>query len=256
MLLHRSACLLILVGAACGGSTSPDPAKGAIPGAGGDTAGAAGDPGAAGSWDGGRETGGTETGNLIDSADNAACPLGNCTPAGQRVAPLPKVSCPHEEPMLGSACNEEALECSYGDSVTAYCRRYYQCSDRLWLLPSKWKDSCVVASIGSCPAQPNQGMACTVGDVDVFVPCEYPGGIACYCLGDRPWVVGSPGEWDCYGPPRNGSCPELLPNLGDGCTKTGLTCSYGIVEQGCHAPYANVYCYQGAWEMASATCLL
>ncbi|MFZ5895697.1 MAG: hypothetical protein ACOY0T_31865 [Myxococcota bacterium] len=188
---------------------------------------------------------------------NFACPLDQvCTANGQRPKAVPKPSCPDSAPAEGSACSAEGLTCSYGDSVTAYCRSYLTCSAGSWKTPDNRKDVCLSQPANFCPAKPSQGAACTVGSVDVFVSCEYSGGVACYCLGNPVGITGAKGAWECYGPPRNSACPELLPNIGDGCSSNGQTCHYGIVQQGCYAPYADVFCYQGAWEAAQSTCTL
>jgi hypothetical protein len=95
-----------------------------------------------------------------------------------------------------------------------------------------------------------------VGGVSAYVPCEYQEGVLCYCLGNPVGKPGASGQWDCYGPPASRKCPAVLPNLGEGCSETGVTCHYGVVQQGCFAPYADVSCYQGAWQVASPACLL
>ncbi|HKY38442.1 MAG TPA: hypothetical protein VJN18_21010 [Polyangiaceae bacterium] len=182
--------------------------------------------------------------------------LGDCEPIGDRVTPKLGPECPIDEPALESACEVEALECSYGDSLTAYCRRYVNCNDGVWSAPPHRPSTCLEQPEAQCPSQPQAGAACTASEVDGFVPCAYPSGVACYCLGNPVGVPGTKAMWECYGPPRNGACPEVLPNLGAGCDVNGQACHYGVVEQGCHAPYADVYCYQGGWEAATPSCSL
>jgi len=116
--------------------------------------------------------------------------------------------------------------------------------------------ACEAQPAGFCPSAPDPGGACTTNAVDFNVPCSYAGGAYCYCLGNPVGRPGIAGLWECYGPPRNGRCPEVLPNLGDGCTRSGQYCKYGIVQWGCHVPYASVYCEQGAWTLAGEVCLL
>jgi hypothetical protein len=114
---------------------------------------------------------------------------------------------------------------------------------------------CLTHPSSFCPEAPTHGDSCVQGSVDWHVPCEYSGGVTCYCQGNPP-VEGAGGVWVCFAPPPNSACPEILPNLGDGCSTNGVTCRYGIMEQGCWAPYAQVFCYQGAWEIAPPVCLL
>jgi hypothetical protein len=192
-----------------------------------------------------------------DDPSNFACPFDQtCSPIGDRQEPLPPPTCPASEPIEGEACNVEDIECSYGNSATAHCRRYYRCDEGFWHEPAEYRSTCIVQPDDYCPNEPQHGNGCAVGDVDVFVPCGYAGGVTCYCFGNPVGVVGARGSWECYAPPRNGACPELLPNLGDGCGSNGQICHYGSIQQGCYAPYADVYCFQGAWEAAAPQCPL
>lgn len=208
---------------------------------------------------GGDGAAGSVGGGAVPSNDpsNFGCLLDrSCTPSGNRADPLPPPSCPALEPGEDEPCASPGLQCSYGDSVTAYCRRYYTCDQDSWTVPPSRSGTCVTQPSGFCPREPQHGEGCTVGEVDVFVACEYSGGIGCYCLGNPVGRVGAEGSWECYAPPTNPACPESLPNLGDGCAASGQVCHYGIVQQGCYAPYADVYCFQGAWEASSAACTL
>jgi hypothetical protein len=200
---------------------------------------------------------GGSAGRLGHDSSSFPCSLDEtCTASGQRPEATPKPSCPESLPPERSACHSEGIACSYGASVTAYCRTYVSCVSDVWTTPDNRKDVCLTQPTGFCPTEPAQGASCTVGDVDVFVPCEYPGGIACYCLGNPVGITGAHGAWECYAPPTSSACPALLPNIGDGCDTNGQSCHYGIVQQGCFAPYADVFCYQGAWEVAQAVCTL
>jgi len=206
----------------------------------------------------GNEAGGGNVATPIDPGDpaNFACVLGDCKPIGERIPPKPGPRCPVEEPTENSPCDVDATECSYGDSLTAYCRRYLKCSGGVWTVPPNRPTECPQQPAAQCPAKPPADTHCVASNIDGFVPCEYSAGVTCYCLGNPVGVPGSESQWECYGPPRNGACPEALPNLGDGCDTNGQACHYGIVQLGCHAPYADVYCYQGAWEAATPTCSL
>lgn len=218
---------------ACSGRLEKNPAPSA-------TAGAAGD---------------SEDTSPNDPA-NFACVLGDCETIGERVEPMPAPVCPTEEPGEGSACIDDELQCSYGSSSSAYCRRYLVCTGGAWVVPATRVSTCMVQPPEQCPTEPQPGAACVSSEVNGNVSCEYGHGINCYCLGNPVGAPRSKSEWECYGPPRNGACPELLPNIGEGCAINGQACHYGIVQWGCHAPYADVYCYQGAWEVSSAICAL
>lgn len=187
-----------------------------------------------------------------DSANplNHACTFGDCEPIGVRVIVKPSPSCPTSKPEKAQRCDLEGSICSYGDSLTAYCRDYFQCVDGTWQSAPEDDSRCVTQPEGFCPSEPPAGAACVVSDVDPFVPCEYADAVTCYCAGRS----GTPSIWECYGPPRSGQCPEVLPNLGDGCSTSAQFCGYGIESQGCDAPYANVFCHDGAWEKAGSTC--
>jgi len=240
-----SSSLLWLVAACAGKSSSLDAA--------------AGQAGASTSLGGASGGGGGGAAGALPPNDpaNFACPIDQvCTPTGGRAQVLPSPTCPPSQPAEGSACTSDGLSCSYGESVTGYCRNYLSCVGDRWKTPDNRQDVCVMQPAGFCPPLPTQGAACEVGDVDVFVACEYAAGVACYCLGNPVGITGAPGSWECYGPPRNAACPELLPNLGDGCSENGQVCHYGIQQQGCLAPYADVSCYRGAWEASQALCTL
>lgn len=133
--------------------------------------------------------------------------------------------CPTVEPETAEPCAVEGLLCTYGSSLAAYCRRHYQCTELTWQLPEVRNAHCVTQPAGFCPEEPQPGADCTQGEISYFVPCEYAQGVGCYCEGAEVHSPGTPGSWVCLGPPRNGACPERLPNLGDGCAiPTGDFC--------------------------------
>jgi hypothetical protein len=191
-----------------------------------------------------------------EESEGYACLLADCNPIADRAQPLAKPSCPADVPVVGDVCLSNGLKCSYGASQASYCREFFVCDGGEWVLADELKATCVEQPDAFCPAKPNDGLPCIVGDTDVYVPCEYEAGVLCYCFGNPPGKPGASGEWACYGPPSNKNCPEILPNLGDGCANTGLTCHYGVQQQGCYSPYADVSCFSGVWEASGATCLL
>jgi hypothetical protein len=189
-----------------------------------------------------------------ESPINHACSLGDCELIGERAPREAGPICPTSKPALGQPCAAEGVTCSYGDTAISYCREFVSCSHQAWTVPLWPQASCVSQPERFCPALPQPGGECVASSVGAFVPCEYPQGVLCYCAGNPFDVPGVTGNWECYGPPRNGACPETLPNLGDGCARSDQFCGYGIVQQACRAPYANVLCSHGAWENAGGVC--
>lgn len=195
----------------------------------------------------------TEEALGLENPNNHACRLESCKLIGERSAAGPRPTCPTSPPQVGEACENAGLECTYGENPSPFCREYFQCSGGIWSTLAG--DSCMERS-STCPSEPRDGTMCTVGDEWAWVPCEYPDGVMCFCLGNPLGVPGADGEWECFGPPNNGACPTILPNLGEGCAPTGQFCNYGVQELGCNSPYAEVYCYQGEWEKTSSGCSL
>jgi hypothetical protein len=192
--------------------------------------------------------------NMIDGVkpDSIACrpDSADCSVIGNRVAPLPSTVCPLERPEPGASCSRDGLSCSYGSSLTARCRTLFDCSKGKWQRTGgpAIDAQCEQQADGFCPGQhPKDGVKCVVGEVHASVSCDYPPAVSCYCAAG-PSFPGAAGNWECYAAPRNGNCPEVLPNLGDGCSTPGLQCRYGFTG-GCYAsPFGTVFCYQGSWE--------
>jgi hypothetical protein len=190
-----------------------------------------------------------------DNLANWACKVGECEPSVRRAPPVAAPLCPSDEPQLAEICAIEGATCTYGMSLTADCRRFYRCEGAVWVIPPPGRQPhCASQPTGFCLPEPSPGLSCVVGDVDSYIPCQYGAGVGCYCIGSPFGVSGAPGHWECYGPPSNSDCPEVLPNVGDGCEPRGQFCAYGLVKQGCASPYAEVYCYDGAWEASGSDC--
>jgi hypothetical protein len=191
-----------------------------------------------------------------DDPLNNPCEFGDCTVVGSRVAPVPGPVCPRGEPNAGDQCGDAAT-CTYGNSVSSHCRREYQCTNDIWVAQESRPFGCASHPESYCSSEPQPGGVCTTDEFErFFIPCEFPGGVRCHCVGNPVTRAGIQGQWECFGPPRNGACPELLPNLGDGCLENGQYCNYGIVEESCYSPYAGVYCSQGVWEKTDEGCAL
>ncbi len=174
-------------------------------------------------------------------------------PAGvERPVPLPRRACPDEEPVEGIACEPRGLVCGYGEGATAECRKYYECQQGTWKIPAlvqtRRSNPCAPLPDGACPdvAAPD-GTECQVGEYGRgTVPCQYPG-LTCWCSPRGESFPGSPGTWQCYGPPKDTRCPAVLPNIGEGCSDPGISCNY--VPNSCYFnAYSSVFCFEGQWE--------
>jgi hypothetical protein len=158
--------------------------------------------------------------------------LGPCDDdISKRPQPLPRPSCPEQEPTLGDKCEHERERCGYGSASVALCRHYYDCIDGVWGPSTKNMSPCEAPPAVCSPTPPENGKACPG---DNGIPCDYDL-VSCFCLGFR--VFSSPGAWFCYGPPRDPRCPAKLPNVGEGCADQGIACSYGRFD--CESLGAN-----------------
>jgi hypothetical protein len=183
-------------------------------------------------------------------AENAPCPLSNeCDTIGERSPSTQSVVCPGSAPAEGDLCENEGLQCSYGNQLTARCRDIFRCEDSTWIQTYSRANATCQLPVGSCPAGLPDQTTCTVpeGVSDVYT-CDYPGDVSCYCDVTH-FAPGTEGTWACFAPPRNGACPSVLPNLGDTCDNFSLTCRYGHPVYGCFSPpFSTVFCFQGVWE--------
>jgi hypothetical protein len=180
---------------------------------------------------------------------------GPCPHEGERPVPTARPKCPAMEPTSGESCADLNLQCSYGDSAGAPCRRLYQCQagdgGQYWFLDPARQQSypCQPLPDGYCPGSPPaKGGACVAASYNT--PCVY-GTLVCYCegLGDAYNVPGTMGAWGCLGPPADLNCPASLPNIGEGCSTSGTECDYA---EGCLDPTSgNVFCFEGAWEQGT-----
>jgi hypothetical protein len=190
--------------------------------------------------------GGASEGARKDATDpvNNPCSLETCGSVTRRPAPLPPPVCPLAEPTLGEPCPSDELECSYGGTVSTHCRHLFRCAEGQWQARERF-DYCQSLPEQFCPAEPRHLADCTTGSFNPYVPCEYANAVSCYRFGP---MFGGRGRWECFGPPQNPDCPEVIPNLGDGCEIRGQYCNYGAYDASCASPYSDVYCYEGAWE--------
>lgn len=171
----------------------------------------------------------TETGGGGNSGNG-----GNGGGATTTSSTVPPPKCPSVAPEAQSACAEEALHCTYGDSPVPSCRPSYTCVnggwtiDTLGCLEGPYKCPPDVGS-EACPAQ---GDTC-VTDTS-FCICGPCGGAGCP---PEPW------SWVCAQGTDPG-CPALLPNDGAACDAPEQVCNYGVM---C-ADFVTARCIGGAWD--------
>ena len=191
---------------------------------------------------------------------------------GTRVEALPSVVCPPSPPAVGSPCGKDRFLCSYGNSVRFDCRQHFKCFHGTW---TEYGDGgCSLPPPGHCPAQPMPGQYCTPAPTwsehlyrKIMPACEY-GSTTCVCpsCGSRfefcPTRRHYPKQvWVCIGPPKDLDCPELVPNVGDGCDEQAKRCAYG---ESCNGHGAILFCRgrpdtpsggpAGAWELQGTSC--
>jgi len=246
--------LAALLVAACGGKGSANP--GPTSGQGGESgqAGAsvqAGASGLAGSATGSSGTAGNEANDAagLPCVNDPLERLGPCQVVGERPVPGPRPICPESEPSVAEACTDPGIVCGYGDSVTPTCRTYYECAGTTWRLdPRGERYPCDEPPPGFCPPDPPpHNTSCT--PVPGRAPCVYAG-VTCGCVSGMHWATFGE-QWLCYGPPSDPTCPETLPNIGEGCATQGVQCSY--IEDCDLPPYSTVFCRNGAWEEGERT---
>lgn len=172
--------------------------------------------------------------------------FGRCEDASSepRPVPLPRPVCPEEPPDLGTACERPIDLCTYGETNVAACRTFFTCADDVWSVPERFS-GLVCPAAPDCPDAFPHGEACDFDAIGAS-SCEYPGGYSCFC--NR-----SERAWTCWGPPVDERCPELLPNIGEGCHVQALECTYAPF--GCDAlSTAGVLCFDGAWQERGLIC--
>lgn len=180
----------------------------------------------------------------VDAAPRGAPCYSACPPATSRPVALPRPECPESEPVAGAPCTKADLRCGYGGGRTPYCRTEYQCTGT-WQITARPLPLCPDLAGDRCsPRMPEPGAACVVGAL-VDVPCEYDE-LSCRCAASLLVNPGDPGRWLCYGPPADVACPEILPNVGEGCTSPGHECWYD--PEGCLDPRLYVACREGTWQ--------
>ena len=259
-LWYGSALALLAAGlcSACGGSTRSDKLEPAGAGTGGASTGTvSGAGGAEAASSGSPETAGAGNGAGIDNSLSFPCLDEPCAVDGPRPLPLPRPHCPDTEPKAGQTCEMADLYCGYGNSAAASCRRAYRCtsssSGATWVADETIDKTrpCVEPTVAACPANPAPRTRCSDA-ASYGASCQYPG-LVCSCWQS---AKGNGPGWACLGAPANLACPEHLPNVGEGCTPSGIECDYAL--DGCdQVPNSTLFCNEGAWENGQAlACLI
>lgn len=236
------AVALAAAATACGGSSAAGQAHAGTGGTSAALGGGASSSGGAASANGGRP-GLAGSGGMPSSLP---CIDQACPDTGPRPTPLPRPKCPESAPVAGDPCTDTTLYCSYGDSPAVNCRHAYQCTASAG--SSHWEEDpaliksgpCVQPTAQACPSAPMPRTPCDMASVTLA--CQYPG-LVCQCVLSSRGGAG----WQCLGAPENPACPEQLPNVGEGCTPSGLECDYAV--NSCDpTPNRTLFCFQGAWE--------
>lgn len=193
------------------------------------------------------------SGTTAGSGGNATSGEGGRT-TGPRAEALPPPECPQSEPSDGGACDAAGLKCSYGEGARVDCRRNFECNGSTWVAKELFagSDSCREPPEEQCTEEmPANGDPCEIGSP---WPCEH-GSTLCYCpsvfeCGPDGIVTCPAGanHWNCVPPPADLDCPELPPNVGDGCATQGKECLYG--DKCSRTTGRLMFCRNGAWEFA------
>jgi len=170
--------------------------------------------------------------------------------SGSRAVAGPRTRCPTVAPATGSVCDREDLSCSYGSSPRWDCRRQLLCQRGLW---QESRPPC--AAYAECLPQPTPEAACEPS-FGRALACER-GASLCACFNcDRfspqSDTCATTGPiWQCYAAPLDLDCPAPAPNIGEGCSTQGKTCTYG---EPCDPSGVTLLCRRGEWERGGAAC--
>lgn len=227
---------LVVVLAACGGTTAVKDGAAGTGGAGGG-GGEAGQAGSGGSAGSGGEAGNAGVGGS-GGTGGAAGTGGDAGTGGGGSAPC------FDAPQEGT-CLQEGLECWYGDDPRPDCRTRSFCLDGEWKVqPSACPP--LFPPGDECPEDPNNvpDGFCPGGDLPETVNCDYGDGLVCGCtvaFGPEPAAV-----WSCLHRAGHEDCPSVAPNVGQACSlPSEASCSYNYA---CHGFVLE--CRDGLWVVA------
>jgi len=142
----------------------------------------------------------------------------------------PASGCPSSQPLAGSACGTESIECEYGSDPRWTCNIVTTCQNGAWS-SSQAKD-------GTCPTTSSEGCPASMNDIDVGSKCS-PLGLLCnytsststsFCTCNQlggPIFVDGGANWSCNVPSMTG-CPAVRPRIGTSCAQAGMECDYSI----------------------------
>lgn len=172
-----------------------------------------------------------------------------CPSPSERPQPLPRPDCPDVEPTPDSSCEDDGLECTYGESPSSFCRAWYRCSEAKWFLVAEPLLICA-DGIPVCPETTAQLGECLTSETMTYLGCAYSESVRCTCIS----ILGpgsAYGTWYCVGAPNDTRCPATLPNLGTGCEGGALQCNYSVGCAG--AAIESVFCFDGTWQLGTGT---
>ncbi len=240
--LRVSACLVLVVSAvSCGGGSFTSASAAGDNDASAGAGGSAGVGGSGGGLDASSdvpsETAGS--GGGIDAGGAGGIDAGGAAGAGGS----PVTTCPPDLPALNTPCTTGLL-CSYGDHPRPDCHVQLACNGDTFTQSGGMSCPQPVACL-DLPSVPVIGKACSVADQD----CFSSGNVYCRCV-PCPDTGCTGMAWECVGPPLT-PCPTSLPNMGQPCTNTGLTCTYGNCTT---LTKVQVDCSFGVWHWTVPDC--
>jgi len=171
---------------------------------------------------------------------------------GDRAVPTAPPRCPGSKPADGDSCDEEGLGCTYGDSPVWSCRSSAKCLSGSWSIDSP---NCGETAV--CRAEVKAGEPCEAASMSRASACGHLDSLcACYtCNRFSPeydsCLLGNGSTWQCWKAPEDLDCPLTPPNLGDGCSSQGKSCTYG---DACDPSGLIVLCRLGEWEKSGISC--
>ena len=158
--------------------------------------------------------------------------------------------CPNAVPAIGAPCNNEGLECEYGDAWwNVACDVVVQCTSGAWASYQASFEPCSPkpgTNPAACPATYQDvptGTECSATGTD----CYYDQGMcACEVPLGGPILLdaGMQGSWSCN--PGLG-CPFPRARIGAACGQEGQTCIYADCDYG-------QMCMGGVWQAAEIGC--
>jgi hypothetical protein len=163
--------------------------------------------------------------------------------------------CPTNDPILGTPCSVDTLQCEYPKPIyldklqyDVTCDTVHTCASGTWTDPAIATMACNPDTVNStaCPARFDEitnGGGCP----EAGLQCEYTLGF-CTCaavtLGGVALPVDAGSSWTCE---PGAGCPSPRPRLGSACPTDGQACTYEACA------YAQT-CRLGVWQGGPVGC--